>query len=178
MIHTLAEVPGSRALLQHNGTREDASELYEGGSLADVVAAASAASPRQVSDSSNHWPPFSLKQDICGSPGQPLKQGEIRQSMRVLRVSWLQSVQLLVSFAVICPCLVSPHVASHVVYSIALLGLQLQPGRWGSGRPLRPTEQQSAPRVNVYHGICAWAEGQLEGEPACPDRLPALAALL
>ena len=48
MIHTLAEVPGSRALLQHNGTREDASELYEGGSLADVVAAASAASPQQV----------------------------------------------------------------------------------------------------------------------------------
>ena len=49
MIHTLAEVPGSRALLQHNGTRDDASELYEGGSLTDVVAAASAASPQQVS---------------------------------------------------------------------------------------------------------------------------------
>ncbi len=48
MIHTLAEVPGSRALLQHNGTQEDASELYEGGSLADVVAAASAAAPQQV----------------------------------------------------------------------------------------------------------------------------------
>ncbi len=48
MIHTLAEVPGSRALLQHNGTQEDASELYEGGSLADVVAAASAAAPHQV----------------------------------------------------------------------------------------------------------------------------------
>ena len=48
VIHTLAEVPGSRALLQHNGTQEDASELYEGGSLADVVAAASAAAPHQV----------------------------------------------------------------------------------------------------------------------------------
>lgn len=48
MIHTLAEVPGSRALLQHNGTQQDASELYEGGSLADVVAAASAAAPHQV----------------------------------------------------------------------------------------------------------------------------------
>ena len=47
--------------------------------------------------------------------------------------------------------------------------LQPQPGRWGSGRALRPSEQQSAPRVHVYHGICAWAEGQLEGELACPE---------
>ena len=50
MIHTLAEVPGSRPLLHHNSTHGNAaaSELYEGGSLADVVAAASAASPQQV----------------------------------------------------------------------------------------------------------------------------------
>ena len=31
--------------------------------------------------------------------------------------------------------------------------------------------------MNVYHGICAWAEGQLEGEPACPDCPTAPAAL-
>ena len=31
--------------------------------------------------------------------------------------------------------------------------------------------------MNVYHGICAWAEGQLEGELACPDCPTALAAL-
>jgi len=48
VIHTLGEVPGSRPLLQHNGTRDDASELFEGGSLADVVAAASAAAPPPV----------------------------------------------------------------------------------------------------------------------------------
>lgn len=35
----------------------------------------------------------------------------------------------------------------------------------------RLAEQQSAPTVHVYHGICAWAEGQLEGEPACPAAL-------
>ena len=48
MIHTLAEVPGSRPLLQHNTTQDSAAELFEGGSLADVAAAASAASPQQV----------------------------------------------------------------------------------------------------------------------------------
>ena len=44
VIHTLAEVPGSRLLLQHNTTQDSAAELFEGGSLADVAAAASAAS--------------------------------------------------------------------------------------------------------------------------------------
>ena len=48
VIHTLAEVPGSRPLLQHNATQASAAELFEGGSLADVAAAASAASPQQV----------------------------------------------------------------------------------------------------------------------------------
>ena len=48
VIHTLAEVPGSRSLLQHNATQDSAAELFEGGSLADVAAAASAASPQQV----------------------------------------------------------------------------------------------------------------------------------
>ena len=48
MIHTLAEVPGSRPLLQQNTTQDSAAELFEGGSLADVAAAASAASPQQV----------------------------------------------------------------------------------------------------------------------------------
>ncbi|CAK0784725.1 hypothetical protein CVIRNUC_007929 [Coccomyxa viridis] len=87
VIHTLAEVPGSRPLLQQNTTQDSAAELFEGGSLADVAAAASAASPQQP-----------------------------------------------------------------------------QHGRWGSARALRPAQQSGHPSVHVYHGICAWAEGQLEGE--------------
>lgn len=87
MIHTLAEVPGARPLLAHNATMREggAPELFEGGSLTDVVAAASAAVP---------------------PPGG---------------------------------------------------------GRWGArgGRP--PPGQIRHPSVHVYHGICAWSEGQLEG---------------
>lgn len=83
MIHTLAEVPGARPLLAHNASREEgAPELFEGGSLTDVVAAASAAVP---------------------PPG----------------------------------------------------------GRWGARN--RSSAQNRQPRVHVYHGICAWSEGQLEG---------------
>jgi hypothetical protein len=68
VIHTLAEVPGSRPLLHHNGTREDttASELYEGGSLADVVAAASAASPQQVEPFRGMW---KARVNRCWLPG-------------------------------------------------------------------------------------------------------------
>jgi len=49
--------------------------------------------------------------------------------------------------------------------------MQPPPGRWGSARALRSAAQQSAASVHVYHGICAWAEGQLEGELACVDRV-------
>jgi len=90
VIHTLAEVPGARPLLAQNATmREErgAPELFEGGSLTDVVAAASAAVP---------------------PPGG---------------------------------------------------------GRWGArgGRAPPPGGQSRHPSVHVYHGICAWSEGQLEG---------------
>ncbi|EIE26152.1 hypothetical protein COCSUDRAFT_65011 [Coccomyxa subellipsoidea C-169] len=85
VIHTLAEVPGARPFLAQNATREvGAPELFEGGSLTDVVAAASAAVP---------------------PPG----------------------------------------------------------GRWGV-RSNRSSSQNRQTRVHVYHGICAWSEGQLEGE--------------
>ncbi len=46
------------------------------------------------------------------------------------------------------------------------VGVQPQHGRWGSARALRPAQQSGHPSVHVYHGICAWAEGQLEGKPA------------
>ena len=91
MIHTLAEVPGARPLLAHNASREEgALELFEGGSLTDVVAAASAAVP----------PPAGA--------------------------------------------------------------------RWGARGGGRSTTQNRQPRVHVYHGICAWSEGQLEGAPFFP----------
>ena len=84
VIHTLAEVPGARPFLAQNATREvGAPELFEGGSLTDVVAAASAAVPPPV-------------------------------------------------------------------------------GRWGV-RSNRSSSQNRQTRVHVYHGICAWSEGQLEG---------------
>ncbi len=88
MIHTLAEVPGARPLLAPNASREEGTlELFEGGSLTDVVAAASAA---------------------AGPP--PVT-------------------------------------------------------RWGARGGGRSNTQHRQPRVHVYHGICAWSEGQLEGEP-------------
>ncbi|CAL8462769.1 g2302 [Coccomyxa elongata] len=86
VIHTLAEVPGARPLLAPNASREEGTlELFEGGSLTDVVAAASAAGPPPVT-------------------------------------------------------------------------------RWGARGGGRSNTQHRQPRVHVYHGICAWSEGQLEGE--------------
>lgn len=36
-------------------------------------------------------------------------------------------------------------------------------GRWGSGRGPATRSQSRQPSVHVYHGVCAWSEGQLEG---------------
>jgi hypothetical protein len=97
VIHTLADVPGARSLIKpnHNQEAEGALELFEGGSLADVVAAASAVAP------------------------------------------------------------------------------PAQGGRWGVSRGAQ-RGQNRLPSVHVYHGICAWSEGQLEGAPFVP--LPLLYA--
>lgn len=89
VIHTLAEVPGSRALLHHNATRADGDaspELFEGGSLADVVAAASAAAPQQVPPS--HMPPHTMPScdvlaQLVASAAAPQHVAEVHASSQM-----------------------------------------------------------------------------------------------